>query len=382
MTGHPTRRAVLAGAAALPLLRGGAAAQQQPIRIGQSLSLTGPLGQTGLVHKIVGEIFVARLNKSGGLLGRQVEFVLLDDQSKPDTTRTLYEKLITADKVDLVLGPYGTAAILAAMAVAQRYQKLFVQSSLGLPDLATYEMQFAATVGGYDGEHTLAEKILDPYASPGHPVKTVAIASSKFPSSQRMAKGVETVLKARNVALPLFLEYDFGTHDFSPIAARVKDADPDLLWVGALGVDGNLLLEAMSQLGFKPRRHFYLFPSSGPMAVLPAAEDATSMTNFEDTPPFTSSPAGAAFSADFRAKAVIATLPYPHADSQAGYEYASWQILAQAVTATKSLDDATLAQWLDHATVDTVVGTHDFSGKYHTSGTDLEMVRQLQGQKW
>jgi len=152
--------------------------------------------------------------------------VLLDDQSKPDTTRTLYEKLITADKVDLVLGPYGTAAILAAMAVAQRYQKLFVQSSLGLPDLATYEMQFAATVGGYDGEHTLAEKILDAYASTGHPVKTVAIASSKFPSSQRMAKGVETVLKARNVALPLFLEYDFGTHDFSPIAARVKDADP------------------------------------------------------------------------------------------------------------------------------------------------------------
>jgi branched-chain amino acid transport system substrate-binding protein len=382
MTGHPTRRAVLAGAAALPLVSRGAAAQQNPIRIGQSLSLTGPLGQTGLVHKLVGEIFVARLNKSGGLLGRPVEFVLLDDQSKPDTTRTLYEKLITADKVDLVLGPYGTAAILAAMAVAQRYQKLFVQSSLGLPDLATYEMQFAATVGGYDGEHTLAEKILDAYASTGHPVKTVAIASSKFPSSQRMAKGVETVLKARNVALPLFLEYDFGTHDFSPIAARVKDADPDLLWVGALGVDGNLLLEALGQLSYKPRRHFYLYPSSGPLAMLPSAEGGTSVTNFEDVPPFTSNPTGARFADDFRAAAEQANLPYPHADSQAGYEYSAWQILVAAVNATKSLDDKTLCKWLDGATVETVVGKRDFKGKFHTSSQDLQMLRQVQDKKW
>jgi branched-chain amino acid transport system substrate-binding protein len=376
------RRQILAGLAGTAFARPAFAQAGAPIRIGQSLSLTGPLAQTGLVHQIVGEIFVARLNDNGGLLGRKVEYVLLDDQSKPDTARTLYEQLITSEKVDLILGPYGTSAILAAMPVAQRYHKLFIESSLGRLDLATYDMHFAATAGGATGEHDFAGTLIDAYASSGHPLKTIAIVTSKFPSAQLWAQAMQEVAKKRGIAVPQYLEYDFGTHDFGAIAARIKDTDPDLLWVGALGVDGNLLLEAMSQLGFKPRRHFYLFPSSGPMAMLPAAEDATSMTNFEDTAPFTSTPAGAAFSADFRAKAEAAKLPYPHADSQAGYEYAAWQILTQAVTATKSLDDATLAQWLDHATVDTVVGTHDFAGKYHTSSTDLEMVRQLQGQKW
>jgi len=378
-----SRRSVLAGIAASPLFARGAVAQGKPIRIGQSLSLTGPLGQTGLVHKIVGEIFTAKINAGGGLLGRPIEYVLLDDQSKPDTSRTLYERLITAESVDLILGPYGTSAVLAAMAVAARYRKLFIQSSLGLPELATYEMQFAATVGGADGDKTLAAKVLDAYGSAGHqPVKTVTIASSKFPSAQRMAQGMQTIAKSKGVAVPLFLEYDFGTHEFGAIAARVKDTDADLLWVGALGVDGNLLLEALGQLNYTPRRHFYLYPSSGPLAVFGPADHGTSVTNFEDVPPFTASPEGAAFADAFRAQAEKANLPYPHADSQAGYEYSAWQILVAAVNATKSLDDKTLAQWLEHATVDTVTGRRNFAGPYHTSGTDLQMLRQIQDQKW
>jgi branched-chain amino acid transport system substrate-binding protein len=193
---------------------------------------------------------------------------------------------------------------------------------------------------------------------------------------------MEGVAKARKVAVPLTLEYDFGTHDFGSIAARIKDADPDLLWVGALGVDGNLLLEAMQHLGYTPRRHFYLYPSSGPLAVFGPAEGALSVTNFEDVPPFTATPQGKEFADDFRAQAEKANLPYPHADSQAGYEYAAWQILTTAVTTTKSLDDKTLATWLDGATVDTVVGKRDFKGKFHSSSADLQMLRQIQGKQW
>jgi hypothetical protein len=54
--------------------------------------------------------------------------VLLDDQSKPDVTRSLYEKLITVEEVDLLRGPYATSGILAAMGVAQRYGKVFVRA--------------------------------------------------------------------------------------------------------------------------------------------------------------------------------------------------------------------------------------------------------------
>src|SRR2546427_120733 len=117
-----------------------AAPAGQPIRIGGTLALTGPLAPTALLHKIAGEIYVDELNKGNGLLGRPVEWVLLDDQSKPDLTRSLYEKLITVDKVDLLMGPYATSGILAAMGVAQRYQKVFPHHSIGVPGLDGNQM--------------------------------------------------------------------------------------------------------------------------------------------------------------------------------------------------------------------------------------------------
>src|SRR5829696_7271042 len=129
-TWNIARRAVLG--TALFVLGGFAAlataqpAAGQPVRIGSTLALTGPLAATAQIHKIVGDIYVEQLNKRGGLLGRPVEWVVKDDQSKPDLARTLYEQLVTADKVDLLLGPYATGAILSAMGVAQRYGKVLV----------------------------------------------------------------------------------------------------------------------------------------------------------------------------------------------------------------------------------------------------------------
>src|SRR5687767_664296 len=138
------RRALAAGGALLSTLAlpPFARAQGKPIRIGSTLPLTGPLASLAIIHKVTAEIYVEDLNKRGGLLGRPVEWVLRDDQSKPELTRTLYEQLITAERVDLIQSPYGTAAILAAMGVAQRYGKVLLHNSFGTPKLAKYDKQF------------------------------------------------------------------------------------------------------------------------------------------------------------------------------------------------------------------------------------------------
>src|SRR5438093_8878958 len=146
-----------------------AAPSGPPIRIGGTLALTGPLAATALLHKIAGEIYVDELNRANGLLGRPVEWVLLDDQSKPDLTRSLYEKLITVDKVDLIIGPYATSGILAAMGVAQRYQKMLVHHSFGMPHLAKYEMQFPTTVLGPEPNRTVPAMIFDGLAQTSRP---------------------------------------------------------------------------------------------------------------------------------------------------------------------------------------------------------------------
>src|SRR4051812_33459043 len=146
------RRALAAGGAILstfalpPSLR----AQGNPVRIGSTLPLTGPLASLGIIHKVTGEIYVDTLNKRGGLLGRPVEWLLRDDQSKPELTRTIYEQLITPEKVALLQSPYATAGILAGMGVAQRYNKLLLHTSFGIPKLAKYEMQFPTSGGAFD----------------------------------------------------------------------------------------------------------------------------------------------------------------------------------------------------------------------------------------
>src|SRR5262245_26058611 len=152
---------------------------QAPIRIGMTLSLTGPIAAPRAIQKVASEVDVEDLNKRGGLLGRKVELVLKDDQSRPDMARTLYEQLVTVDKVDLIVGPYGTANILSAMSVAQRYNKILLHNSFGTPRQAKYDMQFSTSGGALDPEVVWPNLVLDAVASSAKPPKTIAIVTSK-----------------------------------------------------------------------------------------------------------------------------------------------------------------------------------------------------------
>src|SRR6476646_4048324 len=261
------RRRVLAGMAGAGLAALGAPAivraapSGPPVKVGGTLSLTGFLAQTAVIHKIAAEIMVEEINSRNGFLGRPVEYVLLDDQSKPDVARSLYEKLITVDKVDLIQGPYATAPILAAMGVAQRYGKVMIQSSMGIPKLQTYERAFPATPFGSEPDVTYPNVILDAMATFPNPPKSMVILTSKFPSAQFMALGMKAQAEKRGVKVPLYLEYESGNRDFGAMAARVKEANADFLWVGSLGLESNLLLEALRKLDYMPKNHFHLYPA-------------------------------------------------------------------------------------------------------------------------
>jgi len=379
------RRAVVLGsgwlmlAAAMPGFAQGPAGAS--IRVGGTLPLTGPLASVGTVHKIAGEVFVDSINKRGGLLGRKLEWVLLDDQSQPANARTLYERLITAEKVDLLMGPYGTSAIIAAMGVAQRFGKLFIQSSLGDPSLAPYEMQFPALPLGPDPRITDTEVVLDAYASLPSPPKTIAFVTSKFPSALDLAKGGQEVADKRGLKNVLSLEYEFGTRDFGGIAARIKDANPDLLWSGAIGMEAVQLLDAMKRIDYLPKRHFYLFPAPGPTAANPNANGLTSLTWFEDHEPFTKNSGAAEFVTAYTQRAKEAGLPYPVAEYQAASEFAAWQMLEAAAKGAGRIDDKAMAAWLKANKVQTVLGTRSYEGKLNSSVADTKL-KQVQGGKW
>ena len=352
-----------------------------PIRIGGTLALTGPLSATGLVHKLTGEIYVEALNKRGGLLGRPVEWVLKDDQSKPDLARTLYEQLVTSDKVDLLIGPYATGAILSAMGVAQRHNKMLVHHTFGIPSLAKYDQQFPAWPSGPDPDRTYPVLVLDALAASAKPPNTIAVVTSKFPSVHFISLGARELARQRGLKEVLFLEWDFGNRDFGPIAGRIKDANADFLWGGAIGLEGNLLLDAMKKIDYAPLHHFYMVPSSAPMLKAPEANGALSLTIFEDHPPFTDNRVAAEFVKAYRDRAVKAGMPDTAVDTQAAASFAAWQIIEAVVTTNKTFDDKTLATWLRANRVDTILGKLRFNerGNY---GDDLSKVKQVQNGKW
>jgi ABC-type branched-subunit amino acid transport system substrate-binding protein len=352
-----------------------------PIRIGSTLALTGPLSGTAQVHKVVGEIYVDDLNRRGGLLGRKVEWIVKDDQSKPDLARTLYEQLITSDKVDLLMGPYATGAILSAMGVAQRYHKVLIHHTFGVPALAKYDMQFPAWQMGPDPAVTVTKSVFDALASGPKPPRTVAIVTSKFPSIHFLSLGARETAKQRGLKEVLFLEWEFGNREFGPIASRIKDANPDFVWVGAIGLDGNMLLDAMKKIDYVPPQHFYLYPSPAPLVASPQANGALSVTIFEEQPPFTTRPHAAEFIKAYHERATALKFPDPSVEVQAAASYTAWQILEAAVTATKSLDDQVLGDWLKKNRVETIEGSLRFDGP-NNYGDDLTNIKQIQNGRW
>ncbi len=380
------RRHVLAGLvgstamlAAPSILR--AAPSGKPVRVGGTLSLTGFLAQTAVIHKIASEIMVEEINSRDGFLGRPVEYVLLDDQSKPDVARSLYEKLITVDKVDLIQGPYATAPILAAMGVAQRYGKVIIQSSMGIPKLQTYDMAFPATPFGPEPDKTYPNVILDAMASLPTPPKSMVVLTSKFPSAQFMAHGMKTEAEKRGVKVPLYLEYEAGNRDFGAIAARVKEANADFLWVGSLGLESNQILEALKKLEYTPKGSFHLYPAPGPLALSPDGNLAWSSTFLEPDEPFMSRPGVAKIAAAYKERATKANLPYPLIDAQAAGMVSEWQILEQGVNGAKSLEDKQIAAFLKKNVVNTIYGPLKFDGLYN-HGAPAQLIRQVQNKEW
>ena len=291
------------------------------MRIGSTLALTGPLSATAMTHKLVGEIYLEQLNARGGLLGRKVEWIVKDDQSKADLARTLYEQLVTSDKVDLLMGPYATGAILSAMGVAQRYGKVLIHHTFGIPSLAKYDMQFPAWSLGPTPGTTVPNTLFDALEASGKPPKTIAIVTSKFPSIHFMSLGGREVAKKRGLKEVLFLEWEFGNRDFGPIAARIKDAKPDLVWMGDIALEGNMLLDAMKKIDYTPPLHFHIYPAPGPMTKSPDATNALSLTIFEEHAPFTDNRTAAEFVRVFNERATKAGLPDTHVEVQAAASY-------------------------------------------------------------
>ena len=109
-----------------------AAEAQPPIRIGVSFTQTGSLAAFGQNVDRGFQLCVKHANDKGGVLGRRIELLVEDDQSKAPTGAAIYEQLITQDKVDAILGPYSCPISEPVADVSERRRIASIRAQVNL----------------------------------------------------------------------------------------------------------------------------------------------------------------------------------------------------------------------------------------------------------
>jgi branched-chain amino acid transport system substrate-binding protein len=204
----------------------GHAAAQNTIRIGIATSQTGNLADSA-AHYFKGvELWREQVNSRGGLLGKQVEFVVYDDRSDPATAARLYERLITNDKVDFLISSLGSAQTATASAVAEKHKKVMINGGGASEAIQLrgfkYIFQTAARVTAYvDGIDPLMKK---------YNIKTMAYVARDYAAARDMDKVLKTMAEKNNAKVVISEYFPAGTADFSSQIARARQVNPDL-WI-------------------------------------------------------------------------------------------------------------------------------------------------------
>jgi branched-chain amino acid transport system substrate-binding protein len=227
------------------------AVAQSPIRIGASLSLTGTYAKLGKNQHEGYQLCIKELNAKGGLLGRKVDLVVYDDQSMPPTAVRLYEKLITEDKVDAVMGPYSSPVSEAAANVTEKYKKVMVAPLAATTSIfkkgRKYIFMVISPAEGYlDGLVDMASK---------RGLKTIAVINEDTLFSKAAAAGAIELAKKKGLQVVYQEAYPKGNQDFSALLTKIRAANPDVIAAATYFDDAVALTRQMKELNVNPKMY-------------------------------------------------------------------------------------------------------------------------------
>src|SRR6266478_2482991 len=245
-----TTKALGALITAMGVVAGGLPAEAQgPIRIGASLSLTGTYAKLGRNQHEGYKLCVKDLNTKGGLLGRKVELVVYDDQSTPATAVRLYEKLITEDRVDGVMGPYSSPVTEASVNVTEKYKKVMVAPLAATTSIFKKGRKHIFMV--ISPAEVYLEGLVDMAVKRG--LKTVAVVNEDTLFSKAAAAGAVEIAKKKGLQVVFAEAYPKGNTDFSALLTKVKAANPDVLAAATYFDDAVALTRQMKELNVNPK---------------------------------------------------------------------------------------------------------------------------------
>jgi branched-chain amino acid transport system substrate-binding protein len=320
-----------------------------PIRIGMSLALTGAGASPSKVINTALDIWRDDINAKGGLLDRPVELVIYDDQSAPANVPNIYTKLITVDNVDLLLGPYGTNFVAPAMPTIIQNNKLTISfTAIGINDKFHYPKYFSMVSVGPEGVAAFSIGFFDMAAAQQPKPQTVAILAADAEFAQSAAAGAREQIKKHGFKLVYDQSYPPNATDFAPVVRAVRATNPDIVYIGAYPPDNVGIIRAANEIGLAPKM---MGGAMIGMLVTPMKVQLGPIANGLIT--------GENFAAAM-AKQIAGARIDPLGFAWGPFAYSAGQVLAQAVTETKSLDHDRLAEYMHKASFKTVSGDFSF----------------------
>jgi branched-chain amino acid transport system substrate-binding protein len=352
-----------------------------PIKIGVSLSLTGGLGANGRTAHLAHRLWVEDVNRKGGLLGRPVQLVAVDDQTEASLVQGNYERLLDVEKVDLIVGGYGNNSMTPAMPLVIKRGRYFVGlMGLGVNAASNYERYFVMIPAGPEPGSALTAGFFEMAALQNPKPQTVAIVAADADFTRNPVAGAHANAERLGLRVVSQQKYPLSTTDFVPLMGPLVDAAPDILFLCSYLSDSIGLVRGLHKVGLKPAvvggamigpqsstvqtalgpllnglvNYEYWIPV--PKMMFPGVEEL--MTRYQS-----------------RAAAEDADALGYYITPQA---YAQLQVIEQAVMATQTLDDAALAEYTRSVAFKTVVGEVRF-GKGGEWATPRVLQVQFRG---
>jgi branched-chain amino acid transport system substrate-binding protein len=362
----------LAGATALSILvavmlvRPACAQSGAPIKIGYSMSLTGGLAPNGRSALLAQRIWEEDTNAKGGMLGRPVKLIYYDDKSSPGEIPSLYTKLLDVDRVDLIIGPYGTALTAPAMPIVIQRKKTFVGFlALAVNSAFNYPNYFVMIPSGPDAKAAFTRGFFDAALAQKPKPQTVAIVAADQEFSRNAADGARENVQQAGLRLVYERTYPPATVDFAPVVRAMAAANPDLAVICSYPPDSVGIVRAVNELRFKPKA------IGGAMVGLQATAIKAQLgsllngfINYELLLPVPKMqfPGLTDLISRYQARAAAEGVD-PLGHYMPPWAYAQLQVLQQAVEATKTLDDAKLGDHIRAHSFRTVVGDVRFGAQ-------------------
>ncbi len=356
-----TRRKFVRGIAASALAIASAqwtaaAPAANPVRIGFSIAKTGIFAAAAPSQLNAYELWREQVNARGGLeIGkdrRQVEFVMYDDQSNPSQAAKIYEKLVSQDKVDLLLAPWGTPTHIAVAPVLERYRFPMVgntAASVKLRELKPGNIWFTtAAIPDRIGKELAAMLV-------ANDVKSVALLTNVLPFGKEIKTFLEPALKKARIEIRVNEEYPPDIKDMTALLSKVKQAKPDGVIALSYPGDSPIYVRQAKELGIGAKFQFVLIGPAidfFPKLLGSAADDIVTVGEW--------SPARNARAKAFHDAYVARFKERPdYLDS--ALAYLSCEILEQAVKSA-GLDRNKLREAISKGSFETINGPVRFKG--------------------